>query len=258
MTRFHCDRCGFLVMIESDRCLGCGSRLAFLPEYLEMKTCSESAPDADDPAAEMERRYRPCRNYIEHNICNWLVESGEPSGLCLSCRLTKVIPDLSMPDNLLRWYRLEAAKRRLVVGLMSLGLLECSADVEAGPPLSFHFVADPLMPGAISPAMTGHQGGRITINIAEADDAERERRRVNLQEPYRTLPGHLRHEVGHYYWDRLIGNSCRLSAFRARFGDERADYGTAISAHYQPLSDWQSRFVSAYASAHPWEDWAET
>jgi hypothetical protein len=108
--------------------------------------------------------------------------------------------------------------------------------------------------------LTGHANGLITINIAEADDVERERRRQQLHEPYRTLLGHFRHEVGHYYWDRLIKDNSALGTFREYFGDERKDYAQAINDHYKqgPPADWPSRYVSAYAAAHPWEDWAET
>ena len=108
--------------------------------------------------------------------------------------------------------------------------------------------------------LTGHQGGTITLNVAEADDVERARRRLALHEPYRTLLGHLRHESGHFYWERLVQQGGRLDAFRALFGDERRDYAAALSAHYAdgPPPDWQEQHVSAYATAHPWEDWAET
>jgi len=108
--------------------------------------------------------------------------------------------------------------------------------------------------------MTGHADGVITVNIAEADDAERERRRTVMYEPYRTLLGHMRHESGHYYWDRLIAATSEIDEFRSLFGDERADYAAALSAYYDrgAPADWQERFVSMYATAHPWEDWAET
>lgn len=108
--------------------------------------------------------------------------------------------------------------------------------------------------------LTGHRAGTITINIAEADDAERERRRAALHEPYRTLLGHMRHESGHYYWDRLIKSSDRLGAFRAMFGDERQDYQEAPQSHHAdgPPALWPPQFISAYASMHPREDWAET
>jgi hypothetical protein len=74
------------------------------------------------------------------------------------------------------------------------------------------------------------------------------------------LLGHLRHETGHYYWDRLIAGSTWLEPFRTLFGDETVDYAGALHNHYQqgPAANWQEHFVSAYASVHPWEDWAET
>jgi hypothetical protein len=129
--------------------------------------------------------------------------------------------------------------------------------------LAFDF----LVEGAVSPhadsagpVMTGHQRGLITINLAEADDAERERRRSQMGEPYRTLLGHFRHEIAHYYWDRLIANSQFLDGFRAVFGDERNDYGAALQQHYAsgPPANWPDNFVTSYASSHPWEDFAET
>src|SRR6218665_1784299 len=117
------------------------------------------------------------------------------------------------------------------------------------------------LPGQ-APVMTGHAAGVITLNVAEADDDERVRRRVQLFEPYRTLLGHLRHESGHYYWDQLVrDHPDRLEEFRTLFGDERLDYMQALQAHYAAgdgKPDWRPSFVSAYAAAHPWEDWAET
>jgi hypothetical protein len=170
-----------------------------------------------------------------------------------------VIPDLGRDGAKAAWYKLEVAKRRLVYNLMMLGLplLNRSDDPEHG--LAFEFLADHDEPEQ-KPVLTGHARGVITINIAEADDAERERRRVAMHEPYRTLLGHFRHEIGHYYWDRLIAGSDRLDAFRALFGDERADYGEALKTHYErgPVANWRDRLISAYAGAHPWEDWAES
>src|SRR5262245_38669455 len=124
--------------------------------------------------------------------------------------------------------------------------------------MAFKFMSD-AVPGD-PPVTTGHAGGVITLNVAEADDAERERRRMALGEPYRTLLGHMRHESGHYYWDRLVKNGPDLDGFRALFGDERPDYGAALQQYYEqgPGPDWPALYLSAYASAHPWEDWAET
>jgi hypothetical protein len=157
--------------------------------------------------------------------------------------LTKTIPNLSRPGNDRRWYKLEVAKRRFVYTALALNL-----PLDG---LSFEFLEDEL---------TGHEAGVITVNIVEADDAERVKRRVQLNEPYRTLLGHFRHESGHFYWDRLVANTARHEAFRALFGDERQDYATALKRNYEQgaPAGWQDRYVSAYAAMHPWEDWAET
>jgi hypothetical protein len=169
-----------------------------------------------------------------------------------------VIPNLADPANRSAWYRLEAAKRRLLFTLMELGLSMPTRLDDPQQGLTFEFLADADPCG--SPVMTGHAGGIITVNIAEADDAEREKRRTAMHEPYRTLLGHMRHESGHYYWDRLIAGTSELDEFRGLFGDERADYDASLRAYYEQGApvDWQLRFVSEYASSHPWEDWAET
>ena len=159
------------------------------------------------------------------------------------------------------WARLEAAKRRLIHSLLCLGLPVSGKAEDPQCGLAFDFLADPDpgTPGTIS-AWTGHLNGVITINVAETDDAEREKRRLQMQEPYRTLLGHFRHESGHYFWDRLIQGTDWIEGFRRLFGDERPDYGQSLHRHQQQGApgDWANSFVSAYASAHPWEDWAET
>jgi hypothetical protein len=246
---FHCDYCEALVFFENVRCVKCDHALAYLPDHEMIASLDGSTG----------RNYRPCENYAKHNVCNWAVPAHDPSPLCLSCRLTRVIPDLGKPGNREAWYKLEVAKRRLVYSLLRLGcpLKSKAEDPEHG--LAFEFLADPETPGA-PPVHTGHASGVITLNVGEADDAEREKRRVDLHEPYRTLLGHFRHEVGHYYWEQLVQGSPRLARFRELFGDERRDYAQALKDHYTngPPADWQQRFVSAYATAHPWEDWAES
>jgi hypothetical protein len=260
MKIFHCDVCDQLVFYENVRCVKCDHALAFLPDLAEMAALEPAGKDLwRSPAAGAEgRTYRLCRNYTGENVCNWAVAADDPNPLCRSCRLTRVIPDLSRPGHKEAWYKLEVAKRRLVYSLLRLDLLPASKAEDAGSGLSFEFLADPAPPA--SPVLTGHKDGVITVNVAEADDAERERRRHEMREPYRTLLGHFRHEVGHYYWDRLIKDGGRVEAFRAAFGDEREDYGKALRRHYDKGApdDWPGRFVSAYASAHAWEDWAET
>jgi hypothetical protein len=186
-----------------------------------------------------------------------MVPAEEAAPFCIACRLNNLIPDLQVAGNLERWHKLELAKRRIIYGLLCLQLPLDGVPEEERPALRFQFLGDPA---GGPPLLTGHANGLITVSIAEADDVEREKRRVNLREPYRTLLGHLRHEIAHYYWDRLVANSQWQPPFRKLFGDETRDYAAALQEHYQqgPPADWQSNYVSAYASAHPWEDWAET
>jgi hypothetical protein len=177
-----------------------------------------------------------------------------------------MIPDLSLPENQANWRKIELAKHRLFYTLLKLRLpLQTKMeDPEHG--LAFDFLAAPPLNSAppnsapAEPVMTGHDNGLITINLAEADDSERERMRREMHEPYRTLLGHFRHEIAHYYWDRLIASSPKLAEFREVFGDEQQDYSAGLQRHYAdgPPPDWPERFVSAYASSHPWEDFAET
>lgn len=177
--------------------------------------------------------------------------------LCASCQLTRVIPDLTKEQNRSLWCRMEIAKRRLVYTLQSFKLPLTPKSPENPGGLEFRFVGDP---GGGPRVLTGHDNGVITVNIAEADDVEREKARISMHEPYRTLLGHFRHESGHYYWDRLIRDTPNLEGFRQQFGDEQTDYNAALQKHYRdgPRPDWQQHFVTAYASVHPWEDWAET
>jgi hypothetical protein len=262
MRVFHCNHCDHLLFFENTECVSCHHRVAYLPDLGVIGSLEE---DADGKwrsplNASAAPAYRLCRNYTEEQVCNWAVGVEETNPLCVSCRLTRVIPDLAPAGNRQAWYRLEAAKRRVIVTLLQLHLPLVNREEDPEQGLAFEFKADVPTPDGGGAVLTGHADGVITINIAEADDAERERRRKSLREPYRTLLGHFRHESGHYYWNRLIGYSSALRSFRRLFGDERNDYNAALKAYYDqgPPSDWQSRFVTAYASAHPFEDWAET
>ena len=202
-------------------------------------------------------RYRRCRNYSDHYACNWLVSAGDDEPYCRSCRLTEIVPDLSDPANKAAWVEVEGAKRRLLYTLYALRLPVVSKrdDEDAG--LTFRFMhATPEQP-----VTTGHERGIITLNMAEANGAFRENMREKLGEGYRTVLGHLRHEIGHYYWDRLIQSGPELDAYRELFGDERQDYPSRLSSVITPpapRSDWADSFISAYATMHPWEDWAES
>ncbi|HEX2547709.1 MAG TPA: putative zinc-binding metallopeptidase, partial [Ramlibacter sp.] len=202
------------------------------------------------------RRYRACENAQTHGICNFAVPAHDPNPLCVACRLTRVLPDLSQEGNKERWAAIEVAKRRLFYTLGQLGVITVNPPPGHVERLVFEFLQD--QPG--QKVMTGHADGLITINIAEADDDERARRRVELHEPYRTLLGHFRHESGHYYWDVLIRDGNRVEDFRAVFGDHEADYMESLRKHYEQgcPPDWEQRHVSSYAACHPWEDWAET
>lgn len=259
MQIIHCDHCQNLVFFENVKCLGCGRVLGFIPEIQQMVSLDlndDGLYTTPNPASK-NRRYRLCANYQNQNICNWIVPSDDENPFCASCRLTILIPNLSVPGNKEAWYRIEIAKRRLLYSILILGL-PLQGPAGSGKFLSFKLMADTTDP--TTPVLTGHDNGLITLNIAEANDSERERRRTLMHEPYRTLIGHFRHEIGHYYWDILILNTDFLDQFRILFGDERKDYNEALKQHYNngvPM-DWQERFISSYASSHPWEDWAES
>ena len=259
MKAFHCDACGSLLFFENVRCVKCRHVLGYLPDCGDLSALEPDTKDAWRALSlrAQDHRYRFCLNGQSHQVCNWMVPVEDSNPFCHACRLNRVIPDLSLGGNLQLWHKLELAKRRIVFRLLGLGLPMVTTPEQNRPNLSFQFLAD--TPGGL-PVVSGYAQGLITINLAEADDAERERRRVSLHEPFRTLLGHLRHEVAHYYWDRLVANSKWSLHFREVFGDERKDYAVALQAHYQtgPRLDWQTQYVSAYATSHLWEDWAET
>jgi hypothetical protein len=204
-----------------------------------------------------DRRYRQCHNYAVERVCNRMIAFDDPQPLCRSCRLTTVIPSLASEQNRRYWYKLERAKRRLLYTLDMLGLPVVSRHDDPGTGLAFEFLE--YFSGG-PPVHTGHSDGLITINIAEADDAHRASTRVRMEERYRTLLGHFRHEIGHYYFMRLMEDSPMLSQCRELFGDDELDYGEALQRHYDngPPDDWQTSHVSAYATMHAYEDWAET
>jgi hypothetical protein len=258
MKTSHCV-CGNPVYFHNSFCRHCDRTLGFLPDQLQICAIEADGSDLFRVLAPMatESLYRQCQNYSFEQVCNWLVEQNDESPYCRACRLNHTIPDLSIADNRVRWYRIEEAKRRLLYTLYRLGLPVVGRDRNPDTGLSFAFLADP---SAGQKVYTGHDDGLITINVAEADDSQREYIRENLGERYRTLLGHFRHEIGHYYWDQLIDGTPWLPEFREMFGDERANYDECMTRHYQQgaPADWQNRFVSAYASMHPWEDWAES
>jgi len=260
MKTFHCTHCQNLIFFENIRCLNCGRSLAFLPDSGRMAALTQGGDGLwrTEGAAGEWHAYRLCANYDQVSVCNWAIAAEDRSDYCRSCRLNRVIPDLSSQRNRIAWFRLEVAKRRMLYTLFGLDLPVAPKNGdEAG--LAFEFLEDSAS-GDATRVLTGHDNGLITINIAEADDVHREKQRTLQKEPYRTLLGHFRHEIGHYFWDRLIANGARLNDFRALFGDERADYQQALDRHYGegPPARWEDSFISAYSTMHPWEDWAES
>jgi hypothetical protein len=259
MKTYHCNRCQQLVFFENVRCERCEALLGYLPEVGEI-SAFEAAGDglwrSLHPGANG-GLYRQCHNYAVENVCNWMVPAEAPDTLCRACQFTGAIPNLEVPGNRLYWYRLETAKRRLLYTLTALGLPLASRRENPETGLQFDFRETT---GDGDAVITGHDRGLITLNVAEADDAAREQARTALHEPYRTLLGPFRHETGHYYFDRLIAGTRWEAPFRQRFGDERADYAEALKTYYDngPPADWAQSTISAYATMHPWEDWAET
>jgi hypothetical protein len=293
MRTFSCQVCGQPVYFENSKCTHCGATLGFLPDRLRLSALTQAddglwrVPAPQPRAAERAvaprlfarwfgrpptpvvppvpatppppNAYRKCGNYEQHEVCNWMVPGDTDEAFCAACRPNQTIPNLARPGNLDKWYRIERSKRRLAYGLLRLGLPVRTKAEDPDGGLGFAFLSGlDTAPG--EPVMTGHANGLITLNIDEADPAARERMRVDMDEKYRTLLGHFRHEIGHYYWDLLIRDAGRLEEFRALFGDERQDYGQALNEHYASgaPTDWEDRFVSAYGAAHPWEDWSES
>ncbi len=256
MRLFTCQACGNVLYFENTRCEACGHALGYLPAEQTI-TALQSDGDGFAPLAAPGTTARLCDN-ARYDVCNWLVaDAAEP--LCLACRHNRTIPDVDVTENRNRWRLIEWAKHRLFYTLLKLDLPTPTRAQDPRAGLAFDFLAEPPQPGAAQ-VMTGHADGLITLSLKEADDAERTTLREAMGEPYRTLLGHFRHEIGHYYWDRLVRDGGRLDDCRAVFGDDRADYQAALQHHYQQGAppDWQERFISAYASTHPWEDFAET
>lgn len=242
MKRLSC-RCGQVVYFDNHSCANCGRLLGFDATTLTMQ--SEEQPRSGLPS---------CANRSSASRCNWLSTAGDPAGHCLSCRTSKIIPSLAKRSGRKRWLKLEQAKRRLIYDLLRLGL-----PVDPGR-LKFVFKEDRRTNPDVSDdhVSIGHMNGVITINAAEADAVYREQMRQQMNEPYRTLLGHFRHESGHYYFNVLVGPD-RLPAARELFGDESASYDAALQQHYAngPPLGWEENFISSYASSHPAEDWAE-
>jgi hypothetical protein len=270
MKTFTCY-CGNTLHFENTQCRVCGRTLGFLTEFMALSALEpedEVTFRAVTPPAAAGGRYRRCLNYSNEQVCNWMVPADGPDPYCRSCRLNHIIPNLNEPANRLYWHRIEMAKRRLLYTLLVLNLPVIGKDEDADHGLAFQFLADPSQTTEFTDTveehrhvLTGFRTGIITINVAEADASAREEMREKMNEAYRTLLGHFRHESGHYYWVQLVEHDPPLcDAARVLFGDERADYDVVLKHYYVdgPRADWANSYISAYASAHPLEDWAET
>lgn len=252
--------CGRPVFFRNSLCLGCKAPLGYEPELAQVRALAPGKKANTWQLAGQKKAtpvWRRCANFDSPAGCNWLVLATDAEKLCIACRLNRTIPNLEDEDNRRWWRTIENAKRRLVAQLLSLGLpveSKVSENKERG--VMFDFLRSPQNGPRV---MTSHGNGLITLNVEEADDSIREKIRFEMREPYRTLLGHFRHEIGHYYWDRLIPGTPWHEKFRALFGDERQNYAAALKRNYEqgPPSDWAQRHISTYAAVHPWEDWAE-
>jgi hypothetical protein len=253
MRLFTCPHCSQVLYFENTRCERCGFSIGYAPDAFAMLARESESGGDWIPAQEGLRR---CEN-AQYDACNWVLAEDDPGPFCLACSHNRTVPDLSVPDNVVDWRRLEAAKRRLFYAITRFGLPHPTRAEDPEHGLCFDFLADaPAAPKVL----TGHDNGVITIALREADDAERTKLREQMGELYRTPLGHFRHEIGHYYWDVLVRDGGKLDECREIFGDDRADYNEALKAHYaRPApAGWQDTYVSVYASSHPWEDFAET
>jgi hypothetical protein len=254
MRDFHCPNCGQRLAFENSACLSCGSALGFSLADMAVLVIA-NGDDSEHAGAVDASDYKLCDN-LHLAECNWLVPVDQPGGLCTSCALTIERPNDADTAGLAEFAEAEAAKRRLIAELYELKLPIVGRDRDPEQGLAFR-----LLSSAHEDVMTGHEDGVITLDLAEGDDVHREQLRVEMDEPYRTLLGHFRHEIGHYYFYRLISQSSNyLARFKELFGDPDADYQEALDRHYRDGAPkgWQERFVSSYATMHASEDWAET
>ncbi len=241
------------MFFDNSLCLACGSELGYDPAARSMLALVADGDGLVPIGGSPGRRRRCVNQHVAR--CNWLVAADDPEVLCASCRLTSVRPNDTETDVLAGFADAESAKRRLLQQLFDLGLPVVSKADDPDGGVTFE-----LLSSRGRSVTTGHQGGVITLDLSESDDAHREFVRQQLGEPYRTVLGHLRHEIAHHYWPTLVESSGHLDEFRDLFGDERVSYHEALQRHYDDgtPAGWGDTHVSQYATAHPWEDWAET
>ncbi len=249
MRDFTCPICGQRLAFENSLCLGCQTNVGFDPQQMAfVRVGTDQAVLDAGPARQM------CAN-LHLSACNWVVPTGDGTPLCLSDRLTRTLPPHDDDEAMAAYAEAEQAKRRLMVELIELGLPIVGRDADPETGLAFD-----LMSSRNEQVLTGHDNGVITLNLAEGDDVHREQLRISMGEPYRTLLGHFRHEIGHYFFFKLIGTGPLRADFEELFGDPDSSYQDALDRHYsQGAPDgWEQRYVSSYATMHPAEDWAES
>ncbi|QRM54576.1 putative zinc-binding metallopeptidase [Sinorhizobium sp. BG8] len=258
MRLFQCETCGQTLHFDNRVCVRCGSTLGFNPGDMRMHALVVGDDGLWYVAPGGGSGYRQCEN-AAIDVCNWLVPAEDPDVFCLCCRHNRIVPTTD-PVGLSRWRRISQAQRHLFYSLLRWRLPHPTRQEQPNGGLVFDFLADEVdASGNLVPAMTGQQDGLISLRAAEAEDVVRETVRVSMQEPYRSLLGHFRHEIGHFYWVQLVRDREVVEEARSLFGDERSDYNTSLQQYYSegPPADWQARFISPYASAHPAEDFAE-
>jgi hypothetical protein len=257
MRDFICPNCGQHLAFENSLCLACGSELGYSLDHGALLIIARGE-DSEHRGAVDASLFQLCANRYTAE-CNWLVQSdtnGRAARLCASCRLTRTRPNDADTDSMAAFAAAEHAKRRLIAELVDLKLPIVGREEDPQFGLAFD-----LLSSKRETVLTGQENGVITLDLAESDDVHRERLRIAMAEPYRTLLGHFRHEIGHYYFCRLVGTSHEyLPRFRELFGDPDTDYQAALERHYQQgaPAGWEDNYVSSYAAMHPAEDWAET
>lgn len=249
MKKHACRNCRSALFFENSRCAGCGSDLGYSRTERAIVPLDASGAYVDRDG----RSWHVCRN-LGLSGCTWLAD--REGDQCFGCGLTRTRPNDADAAGLSQFVDGERAKRRLIAELDALGLpiVTRAEDPQGG-------LAFDLLSSADANVVIGHADGVITIDLAETEDAYRERMRAQLDEPYRTMLGHFRHEVGHYFETVLVfADGERTRAARALFGDDTKDYQAEIDRHYAEGAPegWTERHISRYATMHPYEDFAET
>ena len=277
MKTFKCDCENHQILFfESKTCVACERVVGVDDNFNKVETYNFNKNNGyyfktDQP----EIYYQKCDNNANYQVCNGMVNMNtfEPvpnkdEVLCFACRFNETIPNLSVIEHIPLWKKMEIAKRRAIYTLkaLSLPLQNIRQNPKSG--LSFDFTTDRDVSDHFlsklddqETVFTGHDSGHITINLAEADEVSRSHTKHAMGELYRTLLGHFRHELGHYYFEKLIAKSKKKhELFKKYFGDDELDYQEALKKHYKngAPKNWNNHYISEYATMHPYEDWAET